>query len=191
MPESRAHGRKRRGLCENAVRFCSGYLPAMLPRTLRPMLSSVLVAATLLAPLAHAEPITETLDAAQAAAPEAQQPPPDPQRWLPLTGLNGMISYFDRESVKRRGSEVGVELVHNVPAGGAIRTTSGEPIRSSLKRIVLNCATSMYALAEQTLFTRRNARGDSLYTVRYPDTGMPKLATGGTVAGQLLSRLCQ
>lgn len=162
----------------------------MLSRYLRPVTSSALIVAALLAPLAHAEAVADSPEAAQVTAPEAQPTAPDPQRWLPLTGLNGMISYFDRESVKRRGAEVGVELVHNVPAGGAIRTTSGEPIRSSLKRIVLNCATSMYALAEQTLFTRRNAHGDSLYTVRYPDTGMPKMATGGTVAGQLLSRLC-
>ena len=84
---------------------------------------------------------------------------PDPQRWLPLMGANGVISYLDQMSIRRRGSEVGVALVHNSPPGGVIRTTTGDTIRSSLKRMVLNCATSMYAVIEQTVYSRRYARG--------------------------------
>ena len=61
-----------------------------------------------------------------------------------------MVSYLDLSSVLRHGPEVGVVLMRNAPAG-AIRTTSGELIGSSLKRMVLNCATSMFAAVEQTL----------------------------------------
>lgn len=114
---------------------------------------------------------------------------PDPQRWLPLMGANGMISYFDQTTVRRRGPEVGVVLVRNAPAG-VIRTTSGETIRSSLKRLVLNCATSMYAVVEQTLYSKRYARGDSLYTIRASQAGMPQPAASGSIASQLMNRLC-
>ncbi|MDT6961324.1 MULTISPECIES: surface-adhesin E family protein [unclassified Cupriavidus] len=114
---------------------------------------------------------------------------PDPQRWLPLMGPNGVISYLDQSSIRRRGSEVGVALVHNAPPG-VIKTTSGEMIRSSLKRMVLNCATSMYAVVEQTLYAKRYARGESLYTIRGPQAGMPQPAASGTLAGDLVSRLC-
>ncbi|MDW3682201.1 hypothetical protein RA280_10645 [Cupriavidus sp. CV2] len=121
------------------------------------------------------------------AAPDPSAP--DPQRWLPLMGANGVISYFDKTSVRRRGPEVGVAVMRNAPAG-VIRTTSGEPIRSSLKRMVFNCATSMYAVVEQTLYAKRYARGESLYTISAPHAGMPQPASAGTVPGELLSRLC-
>ena len=114
---------------------------------------------------------------------------PDPQRWLPLMGANGIISYLDKTSIKRRGPEVGVVLVHNAPPG-VIKTTSGDTIRSSLKRMVLNCATSMYAVVEQTLYSKRYARGESLYTIRAPQTGMPQPAASGTLAGDLMGRVC-
>ena len=120
----------------------------------------------------------------------ADPAPPDPQRWLPLMGTNGMISYLDQTSIRRRGVEVGVALVHNVPPG-VIKTTSGDTIRSSLKRMVLNCATSMYAVIEQTLYSKRYARGDSLYTMRGPQSGMPQPAASGTLAGDLGARLCR
>ncbi len=114
---------------------------------------------------------------------------PDPQRWLPLMGANGIISYLDQTSIRRRGVEVGVVLVHNAPPG-VIKTASGDTIRSSLKRMVLNCATSMYAVIEQTLYNKRYARGESLYSMRGPQAGMPMPAASGTVAGELVSRLC-
>lgn len=114
---------------------------------------------------------------------------PDPQRWLPLMGSNGVISYLDQTSIRRRGPEVGVALVHNAPPG-VIKTTSGDMIRSSLKRMVLNCATSMYAVIEQTLYAKRYARGESLYTIRAPQAGMPQPAASGTLAGELVTRLC-
>lgn len=114
---------------------------------------------------------------------------PDPQRWLPLMGANGVISYLDQNSIRRRGVEVGVVLVHNAPPG-VIKTTSGDTIRSSLKRMVLNCATSMYAVIEQTLYNKRYARGESLYTIHGPQAGMPLPAASGTLAGDLLTRLC-
>lgn len=114
----------------------------------------------------------------------------DPQRWVPLMGANGLISYLDQRSVRRWGSEVGVVLMRNAPSG-AIRTASGEPIRSSLRRMVLNCATSMYTLVEQTLFPRRFARGEALYTIRASHRGMPQPAASGTVPGELLTRFCR
>lgn len=115
---------------------------------------------------------------------------PDPQRWLPLMGANGIVSYLDQSSIRRRGTEVGVVLVHNAPPG-VIKTTSGDTIRSSLKRMVLNCATSMYAVIEQTLYSKRYARGDSLYTMRGPQAGMPMPAASGTLASELVNRLCR
>lgn len=114
----------------------------------------------------------------------------DPQRWVPLMGANGLISYLDQRSVRRWGTEVGVVLMRNAPTG-AIRTAAGEPIRSSLRRMVLNCATSMYAVVEQTLFPRRFARGEALYTIRASQRGMPQPAAAGTVPGELLARLCR
>jgi hypothetical protein len=114
---------------------------------------------------------------------------PDPQRWLPLMGANGVISYLDQTSIRRRGTEVGVALVHNSPPG-VIKTTSGDMIRSSLKRMVLNCATSMYSVIEQTLYAKRYARGESLYTIRASQAGMPQPAVSGTLAGELVTRLC-
>lgn len=122
---------------------------------------------------------------------QADPAPPDPQRWVSVTGATGMISYFDQTAVRRRGPEVGVVLMHNAPTGGVIRTASGDAIRSSLKRMVLNCATSMFAVVEQTLYSKRYARGDSLYTIRAPQTGMPQPISTGTLAGELMSRLCR
>jgi hypothetical protein len=43
---------------------------------------------------------------------------------------------------------------------------------------------------EQTLYSKRYARGDSLYTIRAPQAGMPQTAAPGTVAGDLVGRLC-
>lgn len=115
---------------------------------------------------------------------------PDPQRWLPLTGANGVISYLDQSALRRAGPEVGAVVMRNAPAG-VIRTTSGEPIRSSLKRMVLNCATSMVAVVEQTLYSKRFARGDALYTIRSPQSGTFQPATQGSIASDLLRRLCR
>ncbi|MCO4864767.1 hypothetical protein MKD38_24050 [Cupriavidus sp. WGlv3] len=115
---------------------------------------------------------------------------PDPQRWLPLMGANGVISYFDQSAVRRQGTQVGVVVMRNSPSG-VIRTASGEPIRSSLKRMVLNCATSMFAVVEQTLYSKRFARGESLYTIRAPQSGTFQVAGPGTIAGELLRKLCR
>lgn len=115
---------------------------------------------------------------------------PDPQRWLPLMGANGVISYFDQSATRRQGTQVGVVLMRNSPAG-VIRTANGEPIRSSLKRMVLDCATSMFAVVEQTLYSKRYARGNSLYTIRAPQYGTFQPAGPGTIAGELLRRLCR
>ncbi|CAG9170785.1 hypothetical protein LMG23992_01826 [Cupriavidus laharis] len=115
---------------------------------------------------------------------------PDPQRWLPLMGANGVISYFDQVAVKRAGPEVGVVVMRNAPVG-VIRTTSGEPIRSSLKRMVLNCASSMVAVVEQTLYSKRFARGEALYTIRAPQSARFQPAATGSVAADLMRRLCR
>ncbi|WER48268.1 hypothetical protein CupriaWKF_26100 [Cupriavidus sp. WKF15] len=122
------------------------------------------------------------------AAPESSAP--DPQRWLPLMGANGVISYFDQLAVKRAGPEVGVVVMRNAPAG-VIRTTSGEPIRSSLKRMVLDCASSMVAVVEQTLYSKRFARGEALYTIRSPQSSRFQPAASGSVASELMRRLCR
>jgi hypothetical protein len=124
----------------------------------------------------------------QVAAPDPAAP--DPQRWIPLMGANGVISYFDQSAVRRQGTDVGVVVMRNSPPG-VIRTASGEPIRSSLRRMVLNCATSMFAVVEQTLYSKRFARGDSLFTIRAPQYGTFQAAGPGTIAGELLRRLCR
>ncbi len=123
------------------------------------------------------------------AAPDPSAP--DPQRWLPLMGGNGVISYLDQRSVRRQGARIGVVVMRNAPVGGAIHTASGEPIRSSLRRMVLDCATSMYAVVEQTLFPRRFARGEPLYTIRSPQRATPQLAPSGSLAGEVMARLCR
>lgn len=115
-------------------------------------------------------------------------PTPDPQRWLPVMGGNGIMSYLDQRSIRRYGAQLGVIVMRNLPAGG-IRTASGEPIASSLKRMVLDCTTSMYAVVEQTLFPRRYARGEPLYTMR-PARSAPQPAAAGTLAREVLNRLC-
>lgn len=115
-------------------------------------------------------------------------PTPDPQRWLPVMGGNGIMSYLDQRSIRRYGVQLGVVVMRNLPAGG-IRTASGEPIASSLKRMVLDCTTSMYAVVEQTLFQRRYARGEPLYTMR-PARSAPQPAAAGTLAREVLNRLC-
>lgn len=115
---------------------------------------------------------------------------PDPLRWLPLVGTTGMISYLDLASVRRHGSEIGVVLMRNSPGAG-IRTTSGEPIRSSLRRMVVNCTTSAYALVEQTLYSTRYARGESLYTMPLPGAHSAVPAARGSVASQVMNRLCR
>ncbi|GAB2452049.1 hypothetical protein GCM10027081_62190 [Cupriavidus yeoncheonensis] len=120
------------------------------------------------------------------AAPEGAAP--DPQRWLALMGANGVISYFDQAAVKRAGPEVGVVVMRNAPSG-VIRTTNGEPIRSSLKRMVLNCASSMVAVVEQTLYSKRFARGEALYTIRSQSSRFQPAASG-SVASELMRRLC-
>lgn len=164
---------------------------------------------------AHAEPVAgfDNRPAAAAGLYECQQPSgttvfrstpregcavlaapdpaaPDPQRWLPLMGANGVISYFDQVAVKRAGPEVGVVVMRNAPSG-VIRTTSGEPIRSSLKRMVLNCASSMVAVVEQTLYTKRFGKGEALYTIRSPQLSRFHPAASGSVAAELLRRLCR
>ncbi|WP_432260523.1 surface-adhesin E family protein [Cupriavidus sp. TMH.W2] len=148
-------------------------------------------------PQAHADdgaapaPSTASAASAFASRPAAPDPgAPDPQRWLPLMGANGVISYFDQSAVRRQGTEVGVVVMRNAPSG-VIRTASGDPIRSSLKRMVLNCATSMFAVVEQTLYSKRFARGDSLYTIRAPQYGTFQAAGPGTIAGELLRKLCR
>ncbi len=122
------------------------------------------------------------------AAPDAAVP--DPQRWLPLMGANGVISYFDQVAVKRAGPEVGVMVMRNAPVG-VIRTTNGEPIRSSLKRMVLDCASSMVAVVEQTLYSKRFARGEALYSIRSPQSSRFQPAASGSVASELMRRLCR
>lgn len=124
----------------------------------------------------------------QVAAPDAGAP--DPQRWMPLMGANGVISYLDQSATRRQGGQVGVVLMRNSPSG-VIRTASGEPIRSSLRRMVLDCATSMFAVVEQTLYSKRYARGNPLYTIRAPQSGTFQPAGPGTIAGELLRRLCR
>lgn len=150
------------------------------------------VAAMLAAPVSAfdgAAPAVQSLSIAPADA----GPPPDPQRWQPLAGLGGTggpMSYLDQSAVRRRGTEVGVVVMRNAPVG-MIRTTSGEPIRSSLKRIVLNCALSTYAIVEQTLFPKRFARGEALYTIAAPHGNAMQPASGSRLATELLGRLCR
>jgi len=115
---------------------------------------------------------------------------PDPERWLPLAGFNGPVPYFDRSAVRRRGAQVGVVVMRNAPAG-VIRTTGGDPIRSSLKRIVLDCALSTYAVVEQTLYPKRFARGEALYTMRAPQGGAMAPVAGSRLASELLDKLCR
>ncbi len=72
----------------------------------------------------------------------------------------------------------------------AVRQPSAEDL-SSLRRMVLNCATSMFAVVEQTLYSKRFARGDSLYTIRAPQYGTFQVAGPGTIAGGVAAQAVQ
>jgi len=115
---------------------------------------------------------------------------PDPERWLPLAGFNGPVPYYDQSAVRRHGAQVGVVVMRNSPAG-VIRTTGGDPIRSSLKRIVLDCALSTYAVVEQTLYPKRFARGEALYTMRAPQGDAMAPVAGSRLASELVGKLCR
>lgn len=128
----------------------------------------------------------------EVVAPQAARAP-NPERWMPWTGSTGQITYLDLKSMVRDGSRIGLVVMRNLPSSaidsGVIRTAQGDPIRSSLKRVVLDCLSSTYAVFEQTLFGSRYAKGEPLMTFRYP-AGKAQSIAAGSAIGQLSARFC-
>lgn len=118
---------------------------------------------------------------------------PNPERWMSWMGPTGRVLYLDRQSIVHDGAKLGLVLMRNLPSAagddGVIRTAHGEPIRSSLKRVVFDCLSSTYAVFEQSLFGKRYAAGKPLMTFRYPG-GKARPVTDNGALAQLASRFC-
>ena len=80
---------------------------------------------------------------AASAAPERAS---DDDRWRRFVGATGVVSYVDKQSVQPQvEAQAGTPTVHfkllrNVLPDFTIKTSDGQPIRSSVKQVVLDCA---------------------------------------------------
>ncbi|WP_197339294.1 surface-adhesin E family protein [Ralstonia solanacearum] len=158
--------------------------------------ATVLVAAQWVAMSAFAQDVS-THEAMQAAA---GAPAPGPggadARWRRFVGLNGVESYLDRQSVRpQAGADVepptvSFRLLRNVLPDFSIKTSDGEPIRSSVKHVVLDCARRSYTVIAQTLYRARNAAGKPLYQIRYGSDAQSRALREGSVFDWIAGRFC-
>ncbi len=132
------------------------------------------------------------------AASGAPVPGPDgaDARWRRFVGANGVESYLDRQSVKPQTEAdaglptVSFRLLRNVLPDFIIKTSDGEPIRSSVKQVVLDCAHRSYTVIAQTLYRARNATGKPLYQIRYGSDAQSRVLHEGTVFDWIAGRFC-
>ncbi|MCO5397716.1 surface-adhesin E family protein [Ralstonia soli] len=143
---------------------------------------------------------------AQTVAPSATMPAVSAQltsesagtdaRWRRFEGVNGIVSYIDRQSVKSQpNAEADAHTVHfrllrNVLPDFTIKTADGQPIRSSVKQVMLDCARHTYTVIAQTLYGARNASGKPLYQIRYGDEAQSRSLREGSVFAWIASRFC-
>jgi hypothetical protein len=147
---------------------------------------------------------------AQTASPSAAAPavstspdtPPSAEsastdaRWRRFVGLNGIVSYIDRQSVKPQvaadadAHTVRFRLLRNVLPDFTIKTADGQPIRSSVKQVVLDCARHTYTVIAQTLYRARNAAGKPLYQIHYGDEAQSRSLREGSVFEWIAGRFC-
>ncbi|WP_197388724.1 surface-adhesin E family protein [Ralstonia pseudosolanacearum] len=161
---------------------------------------TVLVAAQWVSVPAFAQ-AASTGDGVQAAA---SAPAPEPSgadaRWRRFVGVNGVESYLDRQSVKPPAGEaagaaaeaptVSFRLLRNVLPDFTIKTADGQPIRSSVKQVVLDCAHRSYTVIAQTLYRARNATGKPLYQIHYGNDAQSRVLREGSVFDWIAGRFC-
>lgn len=119
-------------------------------------------------------------------------------RWRRFEGINGIVSYIDRQSVKPQASAeadadahtVHFRLLRNVLPDFTIKTADGQPIRSSVKQVVLDCARHTYTVIAQTLYRARNATGKPLYQIHYGDEAQSRSLREGSVFEWIAGRFC-
>lgn len=138
-----------------------------------------------------------TREGMQAAA---SAPAPEPGgtdvRWRRFVGVNGVESYLDRQSVKppagadAEAPTVSFRLLRNVLPDFTIKTADGQPIRSSVKQVVLDCAHRSYTVIAQTLYRARNATGKPLYQIHYGNDAQSRVLREGSVFDWIAGRFC-
>ena len=108
-----------------------------------------------------------------------------------------MVSYVDKQSLHAAadtGSStkhtVQFQLLRNVLPDFTIKTADGQPIRSSVKQVVLDCAQRTYTVIAQTLYRARNASGKPLYQIRYGDDAQSRSLREGSVFEWMAGRFC-
>lgn len=127
------------------------------------------------------------------AAPERAS---DDDRWRRFVGTSGVVSYVDKQSVKPQvEAQAGTPTVHfkllrNVLPDFTIKTSDGQPIRSSVKQVVLDCAQRTYTVIAQTLYRARNASGNPLYQIRYGEDAQSRSLREGSVFDWIAGRFC-
>jgi len=130
---------------------------------------------------------------AASAAPERAS---DGDRWRRFVGTSGVVSYVDKQSVKPQvEAQAGTPTVHfkllrNVLPDFTIKTSDGQPIRSSVKQVVLDCAQRTYTVIAQTLYRARNASGNPLYQIRYGEDAQSRSLREGSVFDWIAGRFC-
>ena len=131
------------------------------------------------------------------AAPALESASTD-SRWRRFEGINGIVSYIDRQSVKpQAGAQTDADthtvhfrLLRNVLPDFTIKTADGQPIRSSVKQVVLDCARHSYTVIAQTLYRARNATGKPLYQIHYGDEAQSRSLREGSVFEWIAGRFC-
>lgn len=119
-------------------------------------------------------------------------------RWRRFVGATGVVSYIDRQSVKPQvepastgdAHTVHFRLLRNVLPDFTIKTADGQPIRSSVKQVVLDCAQRTYTVIAQTLYRARNASGNPLYQIRYGEDAQSRSLHEGSVFDWIAGRFC-
>lgn len=130
---------------------------------------------------------------AASAAPERVS---DDDRWRRFVGATGVVSYVDKQSVQSQVEvQAGTPTVHfkllrNVLPDFTIKTSDGQPIRSSVKQVVLDCAQRTYTVIAQTLYRTRNASGKPLYQIRYGEDAQSRSLREGSVFDWIAGRFC-
>ncbi|CAJ0706450.1 surface-adhesin E family protein [Ralstonia holmesii] len=153
--------------------------------------SAQTVSASAAVPTASAQAVTG------GAAPAVESASTD-SRWRRFESINGIVSYIDRQSVKPEPSAeaeadshtVHFRLLRNVLPDFTIKTADGQPIRSSVKQVVLDCARHSYTVIAQTLYRARNASGKPLYQIHYGDEAQSRSLREGSVFEWIAGRFC-
>ncbi|MGN6260868.1 MAG: surface-adhesin E family protein [Ralstonia sp.] len=171
---------------------------------------SAIAATALVAAQWAAMPVSAQTVSASAAVPTASAqavmggaaPAPESastdSRWRRFESINGIVSYIDRQSVKPEPSAeadadshtVHFRLLRNVLPDFTIKTADGQPIRSSVKQVVLDCARHSYTVIAQTLYRARNATGKPLYQIHYGDEAQSRSLREGSVFEWIAGRFC-